>query len=230
MYDDLNDVGQRRPQELVDKVLANVKGPFVHNVVASAEHKAKSRVFKSEIHRLFYIPELECDKSLPVGELAWVIPGRHNAGDYANPLIVPTTDHGTLSVFPKGPINIAGCKSPEHACFSMAIIVGEINERGMKAGYLDAPIEVSNFRVTNIQSTGYMNAKLDLDAMHAVFAGSVLEKDKIRHLRLDMPPPWNTVTVLVYQSGNLVLTGASTVEQLQAAFKRIAPVLAQFVI
>ncbi|KAL7718002.1 TATA-box-binding protein [Entamoeba marina] len=125
----------------------------------------------------------------------------------------------TATIFKNGKINCAGCRSindSKIACKKFAKII-------KKLGY---QVRFTNFRVTNIVAVFNVNFKISLAKLYSntdnedvcsydpeVFPGLIY--------KLEQPK----VTLLVYSSGNVVITGAKDEESINKTYNVMYPII-----
>jgi TATA-box binding protein (TBP) (component of TFIID and TFIIIB) len=146
-----------------------------------------------------------------------------------------TLQHGTKSikVFKNGSLQVTGCKSPlqflgiaEDMCRFME------DDAGM--GSMMGHIHVTDFRVQMINLNFEVGTALYLALLRDMF----ISKGHMASYDADVYPGLNVklrlqtgamVTVLVFRSGKLIITGAKTAPDMEAAYSQVMLVLEEFV-
>lgn len=149
------------------------------------------------------------------------IGGELNRGKFAAIILrfgkEPLYPRATLLVFSSGKMVCTGCKCVEGAILVMSKVVEQIRRR---CGIACA--ELRGFRVQNVVGCLRLNIPIDLDELrlHVLpaasfeptsFPGVIYKRDRI--------------VFLIFFPGSAVITGATSLEEMQAAARFIAPQL-----
>lgn len=85
-------------------------------------------------------------------------------------------------------------------------------------GILDEPENVS-FDINNVVASGTIGREVDLDALNPDLSLGEVEYNPSEFPALQCRLSEYNTTVLLYRSGNVIITGASSLEEGQAAYK-----------
>ncbi|OHT11296.1 TATA-box-binding protein [Tritrichomonas foetus] len=125
----------------------------------------------------------------------------------------------TALIFGGGKMNIVGCKNRDDA-YLAARKFGKIMKK------LKYKVKLQNFCVKNIVATAACNFKVGLDkiANHPSYRSLTRYNPEVfSGLIYKVPKP--RVTLLIFASGKIILTGAKTTQELSEAAEWILPIL-----
>lgn len=196
-----------KPSEHVKRVVRDATGPITHNVVVTA---CDTHVLQTG--------------TIPIDEIAAQSLGRRKKRGFASSIVYHLRDEGyscTISVFQRAKFVVVGAPSEQAAVLALWRLVQHIAET-TGHHYL-----VQQFKVINIQSTVDIGWTLDLDKIHSYLPEASYDTTVIQHIKINLNADARA-TCLVYDTGNLVLTGASSYEQLVRAKNVLVPFLAHF--
>lgn len=193
----------RNPTARVQEIMKGVIGPIVHNVVMSG--------------KACLPPGFEWD----VQRMAFPAYGKYAKGEFAAPCTLAFRGL-TCNFFRTGKINIMGATSVAESVKRLYEGLLYLEE---KTGF---SMRVHDLKLTNMQSTVYLNYTLDIDALYRHLIDKEYEPENISFLKYKLLVTGGKVTFLVYKSGRIVMTQAKSEEQFNEARDIFLPFLAQF--
>lgn len=185
-------------------------GPIRHNTVMSYLTDAPCPVDRSA-RKLNGTWDEEKFRAAAVCRCKIVIPGP-----------VPKDMCVTLLMYSTGLGVVTGAKSVESA--ELAIML----HRYRMSMALKRYVRSSHHTVCNMQATGYGPYKFNLHAIKAAYPGCTYYPDNFPGLTYPLNMSGCNIVVRVFRSGNLVITGGRTDEDMMNAFYHIMPILEEY--
>jgi len=133
-------------------------------------------------------------------------------------LILKTSDRVSYLVFRTGKIVVVGCKSEEHIEKAIKMLIKQISKV-----FGDIPSSLS-VKIQNIVATADLGYEIDLETLSERLEHSVYIPDEFPGLvyRAGAGKP----SVLIFSSGRIVITGATSVEDIDAIVNEIRRITA----
>jgi TATA-box binding protein (TBP) (component of TFIID and TFIIIB) len=200
----------------IQRIVANVKGPMVHNNVINAQW----------------------ENPPDVAALAWMLRGKYNSKAFAPSCKVKLKEPKcSITIYPAGKLVVNGTPDVNMgimALFNLQAYLGKM------LGYTTIQ---RNIRIQNMQATIYMNpgstrdVRIDMDKLHRDVPTSSYTPQAIKQLRIPYEsaiaqPDGKKPHIMfnVWATGNIVLCGCNSAAVLIAAFQEGVRFFAHYVI
>lgn len=132
----------------------------------------------------------------------------------------------TALVFVSGRINICGARSVHNARLAAKKIIAII--KAADPLYENICFETSDFKVENLVGTFNIDKTICLESLARDIPGCTFDTDSFPGLIFHMEEP--TVTLLVFKSGSVNITGAKTEEEVACAIKKFKSIAEGYII
>lgn len=128
----------------------------------------------------------------------------------------------SIKLFINGSIQITGCKKIDDAVLALEILFNELKMDGLTLQ------NINNLRVVMINSNFNIGFKIDRDKLFNLIKSNVsCSYDKSIHACVDIKYTTNDkiVSIFVFESGSIVITGANTLEHINNSYNFISRIL-----